>query len=274
VQRRMSTAIAAIGLGLALSVAIAPQSLASQGTDGTTTGEDAREQVPDAVDPGPCQFVDFERAQVTPIASTDPVRPIARYRLTVSGKKPASNVWVRLVPVKHIDQPLFWGIMVEGCSSGAGLPVLTPYTATYEFDWTMGSCGIEVIGAARTQRFDLVGCSPIPLAGTKWVLAPTSLDVPVPAGATITANFSDTTMSGFTSCNSYRATYTIDANGAFGLGPIAMTARVCDPDLGTAESSFLRRLAAVRRVQATATRMRLRNDESILLRFLPATTAS
>jgi heat shock protein HslJ len=274
VQRRLLSTFAATGLGLALAVSIAPSSLAAESSAGLVQGGatlgSLQKSVPDAVVSDPCRTIDFEKAEVTPIASTDPLRPVPRYRLTVSGTKSASDVVVRLLPVKHVEQPRFWGVVVVGCPSGIGLPVLMPYTATYDFNWTMGTCGIEVIGATRNQQIDLAGCRPIPLAGTKWVLDSSGLGVPVPDGTTVTANFSETTMSGSTSCNSYVAKYSVDENGAFKIGAIAMTARVCDPEIGKIESVFLSRLTATTQLQATRTELRLRGDGQILLRFTPA----
>lgn len=280
-QRRMLSAIAATGLGLALAVSIAPQSLAAEGTTGTTarTGA-AQEQDPGAVEPDPCRTIDFDEAQALPLYSIDPVPeedpasaedlwPTNRYRLTVKGMKSASNVSVRLVPLVYVRQPTFWGIVVTGCSSGIGLPVLTPYTATYDFTAPLGTCGIEVIGATKSKRFDLVGCKPIPLAGTRWRLESSSLDVPIPAGTMVTANFSETTMSGSTSCNRYQAGYRTDENGAFELGPIAVTERACDSLTGRIEADFLRRLAAVDQVQATESQVRLLADGKVLLHFIP-----
>ncbi|MDQ1294825.1 MAG: hypothetical protein QG608_2710 [Actinomycetota bacterium] len=275
-QRRLLSTLAATGLGLALAVSIAPSSLAAESTAGVVEGgvtrESLQKSVSDAVGSDSCRSIDFEKAEVTPLASTDPLRPVTRYRLTVSGTRSASNVVVRLLPVKHVEQPLFWGVMVIGCPTGIGLPVLMPYTATYDFNWTMGTCGIEVIGETRTQQFDLAGCRPILLAGTKWVLDSSSLGVPVPEGSAITANFSDTAMSGSTSCNSYGAEYSVGENGAFKIGVIAMTARVCDSAIGKAESAFLSRLTAATQLQATKTELRLRGNGQILLRFVPAPT--
>jgi heat shock protein HslJ len=248
-RRRLLSMLAATGLGVALTVAIAPSS--------------------DAADYS-CATIDFDTATVTPVAASDSTRPSTRNRLTVTGTKAATNVYVGLVPVKYIAQPVYWGIVVTGCSSGIGMPVLTPYRASYEFDWTMGTCGIEVIGASRSQQFDLAGCAPVPLTGTRWVLDPASLGVAVPAGTSITANFSATTISGSSGCNTYRATYTVGADGAFSLGPVAMTARACDPATNAAEWAFLGRLGRAKQVRATTSQLQLRAEGQTLLRFTPA----
>jgi len=156
VRRRMTTTLTTTALGLAVALSTASPSLAATGT---TAGE--RVATPGASAPEQCQTIDFEKAAVTPLATTGTT---VRNRLTVTGQKPAANVRVTLVPVVYIKQPDFWEITVTGCSSGIGLPVLTPYTATFDFTGSLGRCGIEVAGATRRQQFDLAGCSSL-LAG-------------------------------------------------------------------------------------------------------------
>ena len=263
-QRRMLSAIAATGLGLVLAASTTSPSLAVTGGAGVTRAT-ASEQ---------CRTIDFDKADVTPIASTDPARPGIRHRLTVSGTKSGSNVRVRLVPLTYIRQPAYWGITVTGCASGPGLTVLLPYTVTYDFDATMGSCGVEVLGATRSQQIDLAGCRPTTLAGTTWLLDPTSLGVPVPTGASITANFSATGLSGSSGCNTYMTTYSTDATGAFKIGTIAMTARACDAVTMKAESTYLSRLTTSTQVQSTKTQLLLRNGGQTLLAFTPAAAAT
>jgi heat shock protein HslJ len=268
-QRRMFSAAAAVGLGLALTFSLAPSSLAAQRTSGAAGSADS-----DPTEIDQCRTLDFTTAEVTPLPSAEAVGARPRYRLTVKGMKPASNVLVELVPLVYIRQPVFWGIEVTGCSSGIGLPAFMPYTATYDFTGTMGTCGIEVIGTTRRQQFDLVGCPSIPLPGTSWVLDPASLGVPVPQDSPITANFSDTTMSGYTSCNKYWAEYAVSENGVFKLGSIATTKRACASDSGQAEAVFLSRLKAVTQVQATRTQLTLLTDGKVMLRFLPLVSAT
>ena len=152
-RRRMTTTLTTTALGLAVALSTASPSLAA-------TGSAAGERVA-ASAPEQCQTIDFEKAVVTPLATTGTT---VRNRLTVTGQKPAANVRVTLVPVVYIKQPDFWEITVTGCSSGIGLPVLTPYTATFDFTGSLGRCGIEVAGATRRQQFDLAGCSSL-LAG-------------------------------------------------------------------------------------------------------------
>ncbi|MDQ1294826.1 MAG: hypothetical protein QG608_2711 [Actinomycetota bacterium] len=261
-QRRMFSAAAAAGLGLALTFSLAPSSSAA-GRTGSDTAEI-----------GQCRTLDFTTAEVTLLPSAEAVGARPRYRLTVKGMRPASNVRVELVPLTYVRQPDFWGIEVIGCTSGIGLPALMPYTALYDFTGSMGTCGIEVIGTTRRQQFDLVGCPSLPLPGTSWTLDEASLGVPVPKDSPITANFSATTMSGSTSCNNYWAEYAVGENGAFKLGSIATTKRACTSDLGQAEAAFLSRLRAATQVQATRTQLTLLTDGKVLLRFLPSLSAT
>ena len=269
-QRRMLSLFAATGLGLALAVSTASPSSAAVGSTVGSTAGSTGSWTGRATAPEQCRTLDFDKAAVTPVASTGSVPPTVRYLLTVSGSKPATNVRVTLVPLTYVKQPAYWGIVVTGCSSGVGLPVLTPYTVTADVTSTVGSCGIQVIGATRSRQIDLAGCSPIPLAGTRWVLDPASLGVPLPTGITITANFSASTVSGSSACNTYQATYTTDATGTFTLGPVMMTIIGCDPVTTTAESTYLKRLRTSTQVQVTSKELLLSAGGQTLLRFTPA----
>lgn len=263
-QRRMLSMTAAAGLGLALAVAMASPSAAAPAATGAAGTAGQRS----AAAPTSCRTLDFDKASVDTVVWTG--SPGTRYRLTVSGTKPASNVSVKLVPLVYVQQPQYWGIEVTGCSSGIGLPVLMSYTATYDFTGPFGTCGIEVVGATKRQQFDLAACTSVPLPGTSWVLDPASLGVPVPQGVSVTARFSATTVSGFASCNTYGADYATDADGSFKIGIIRMTARACDPVTSTAESTYISRLRAATQVQATKSELRLLTEGRTLLRFTPA----
>jgi heat shock protein HslJ len=137
----------------------------------------------------------------------------------------------------------------------------------------MGTCGVEVIGATEKQRFDLAGRTSIPLAGTHWVLDPDSLGVPLPASSVVTADFSDTSMSGNTSCNLYQADYTVAENGQFTLGRILMTRRACDPGVMKVESAYIMKLADSTHVKATTSELLLLTGGRTQLRFTPAASA-
>jgi hypothetical protein len=101
-------------------------------------------------DPSSCRPIDFTRAFVRTLDTSPPV-----HVLVVSGLKPSSNMDVVLSPVTYIRQPEYWEIEVQGCMRGLGLPVLTPYTATLRLGSTIGTMGVEVVGATRSQRIDV-----------------------------------------------------------------------------------------------------------------------
>jgi hypothetical protein len=101
-------------------------------------------------DPAACQPIDFSRAFVRK-SDAFPHDLV----LVVSGYKPSSNMDVVLSPLVYIRQPEYWEIEVQGCARGIGLPVLTPYTATLRLGGTIGSKGIEVVGATRRQRIEI-----------------------------------------------------------------------------------------------------------------------
>ncbi len=96
-----------------------------------------------------CRLIDFERAEVRPGFVT------GTWILIVSGTKPWANMQVSLVPLVYIRQPEYWGIEVVGCLPGVGLPVQAPYTEALPLDSILGTRGIEVIGATRSERIDV-----------------------------------------------------------------------------------------------------------------------
>lgn len=75
-----------------------------------------------------------------------------KYVLVVAGKKPYSNMTVRLSPLIYIRRPEYWGIEVIGVLNGIGLPVVTPYIVTIPLDGIIGTKGIEVIGANKKKK--------------------------------------------------------------------------------------------------------------------------
>jgi hypothetical protein len=103
--------------------------------------------------PQSCRLIDFDSAQVIAL----PARPPRRV-LIVSGKKPYLNMRVFLSPLVYVQQPEYWGIEVVGCLPEIGLPAVAPYVETLDLDGTIGTRGIEVIGASRSEKID-VPCS-------------------------------------------------------------------------------------------------------------------
>lgn len=74
--------------------------------------------------------------------------------LVVIGDKPYLNMKVDLRPLIYIRQPEYWGIEVVGCLDGVGLPALEHYTVFLPLRGTIGTKGIELIGATRSQKKD------------------------------------------------------------------------------------------------------------------------
>lgn len=105
------------------------------------------EQLPPATS---CRRLDFEQAQIITLRTFPP-----QHLLRVSGTKPFANMEVDLVPLQYIRQPEYWGIEVIGCLPGIGLPALAPYSVTLRLAGTVGTRGVEVLGATRTERLDL-----------------------------------------------------------------------------------------------------------------------
>jgi hypothetical protein len=93
------------------------------------------------------RLIDFDKAEIV----TFPIFP-PKYLLTVSGVKRWVNMEVRLVPLVFIRQPDYWGIEVTGRLPGIGLPALSPYNVSLLLDGFIGTEGIEVIGATRSEK--------------------------------------------------------------------------------------------------------------------------
>ncbi len=97
--------------------------------------------------PSSCRLIDFDKAEVRPgiVSGT--------YILIVKGVKPYLNMKVDLVPLVYIRQPEYWGIEVIGClPGGIGLPATEPYTVVLPLNGTIGTKGVEVIGANKSQK--------------------------------------------------------------------------------------------------------------------------
>jgi hypothetical protein len=101
-------------------------------------------------DTSSCRPIDFTGAFVRTLDTSPP-----EHVLFVSGLKPSSNMYVVLSPVTYVRQPEYWEIEVQGCVRDLGLPVLTPYTARLRLGSTVGTRGVEVVGATRSQRIDV-----------------------------------------------------------------------------------------------------------------------
>ena len=97
-----------------------------------------------------CRLIDFEEVDVVTLEIFPP-----QHVLIVSGTKPYLNMEVSLRPRTYIQQPEYWGIEVVGCLPGFGLPALAPYTVSIRLAGFMGTKGVEVIGATRSEKIEL-----------------------------------------------------------------------------------------------------------------------
>ncbi|MET9400426.1 hypothetical protein [Kitasatospora sp. NPDC002965] len=96
--------------------------------------------------PESVRIIDFDEAKAVPgiVPGT--------FILVVNGVMPYVNMTVRLSPLVYIERPEYWGIEVIGSLPGIGLPATTPYTVSLPLDGILGTRGIEVIGANRTEQ--------------------------------------------------------------------------------------------------------------------------
>jgi hypothetical protein len=109
-------------------------------------------QLPDLPPASCARLIDFERAVViSPMIY--PPKPV----LVVSGKKPYPMT-VELVPLTYVRRPEYWGIEVVGRTDGRGgptpMPAITniPYVVELDLAGCVGTHGVEVIGASRTEK--------------------------------------------------------------------------------------------------------------------------
>jgi hypothetical protein len=101
--------------------------------------------------PASTRLIDFEHVRIVTLESFPP-----QYILVVSGRKPLWNMQVTLSPLTYVRQPEYWGIEVVGAVGGIGLPSPgAPYTVSLPITGFIGTCGIEVIGATRSERHDI-----------------------------------------------------------------------------------------------------------------------
>ena len=106
------------------------------------------------------QLIDFDRAEViTPMIY--PPRPT----LVVSGVKPHPDAEVTLVPLIYVSQPSYHGIQVVATATFDGPHVSQPianvaFTVELDLAGAIGSVGVEVIGATRTERIDVASADP------------------------------------------------------------------------------------------------------------------
>jgi hypothetical protein len=140
-----------------IPLAIAAAVLAMAGLAGPAAADDARSRLDRAIPPTEeappatnCRMIDFASAQVRTLPAVPPQRV-----LVVRGEKPYLNMQVNLVPLVYIRQPEYWGIEVTGCLPEVGLPAVADYVVKLDLEGTIGTHGIEVIGADRSQKIDI-----------------------------------------------------------------------------------------------------------------------
>ena len=94
-----------------------------------------------------CRLLDFDSAEVRPgfVPGT--------WILIVRGNAPCANMRVDLVPVVYIRRPEYWEIELVGCLPGPTcLPQQKPFIEAQPLNGTLGTVGIEVVGATRRQK--------------------------------------------------------------------------------------------------------------------------
>ncbi|MDR7276585.1 hypothetical protein [Catenuloplanes atrovinosus] len=96
------------------------------------------------------RLIDFDEASVIMLKTFPP-----QWVLRVSGMKPWSNMRVELVPRVYVRQPEYWEVEVVGTLSGIGMPVLTPYDVSLNVTSTLGTKGVEVVGATKRERIEV-----------------------------------------------------------------------------------------------------------------------
>jgi hypothetical protein len=119
---------------------------------GTTPMQPDYAPMQDLPAPTSTRIIDFEKVEIRTLRSFPP-----QHVLVVSGTKPYMNMEVTLEPLTFIRQPEYWGIEVVGrLPGGIGLPALAPYQVSIPLAGIVGTKGIEVIGATRSEKVDLV----------------------------------------------------------------------------------------------------------------------
>jgi hypothetical protein len=100
---------------------------------------------------GSYRLLDFEWAEVAALESFPP-----QFLLRVGGTKPYANMSVDLSPLVYIRQPEYWGIEVVGrLRGGILLPAEVPYEVSLPLSGIIGTAGVEVIGATRSERIEV-----------------------------------------------------------------------------------------------------------------------
>lgn len=95
------------------------------------------------------------------------------------------------------------------------------------------------------------------LDGTKWKLTSWAEPDPIPASATITAEFADDRVAGSAGVNRYNASVTASSDGSLSFGEVISTKMAGPPEAMAAEAAYLKRLQA-------ATSYRVDGDQLVI----------
>jgi len=98
------------------------------------------------------RIINFDKAEVRPgfVPGT--------FILIVSGEAPCANMEISLSPLIYVRCPDYWGIEVIGSLPGGFcLPAIKPFMLAIDLAGITGSRGIEVIGANRSEKFEVSG---------------------------------------------------------------------------------------------------------------------
>jgi heat shock protein HslJ len=129
-----------------------------------------------------------------------------------------------------------------------------------EMKW-MAILGVMVCALATgCESDDGNGAGNGNLAGTKWRLAAWSASSLDPARYTITADFSETSISGTSAVNTYGGPYTATDDGAFSVGGLQATEMGGSQDAMRAESLYFDLLRQARKYDASGATLTLRNE--------------
>ena len=96
-----------------------------------------------------CRLLDFYSVDVRPgfVEGT--------WILIVHGKAPCGNMRIDLIPLVYITRPDYWEIELVGCLPGPICLPERPFIETLPLDSTLGTAGIEVVGANGRKRIDV-----------------------------------------------------------------------------------------------------------------------
>ncbi len=100
------------------------------------------------------------------------------------------------------------------------------------------------------------------LAGTKWRVTGWSASSSDPSQFTITADFSESQISGTSAVNSYSGPCTATADGAFSVGALQSTEMGGSEEAMRAEALYFDLLGQARTYEATGTTLTLKNGSN------------